>query len=86
MRGIWQRPPWLWIFPCRIISKRTYGDVMVWVDYGTPKTQTVTIQAVQKKYGTKIDRKAVSRHLKLLSDLGFHVRKGKDGYYFGEAI
>lgn len=53
---------------------------------GTPKTQTVIIQAVQEKYGTKIDRKAVSRHLELLGALGFRVRKGKDGYYLGEAI
>jgi hypothetical protein len=53
---------------------------------GTPKTQTVIIQAIQEKYGTKIDRKAVSRHLELLGALGFRVRKGKDGYYLGEAI
>jgi hypothetical protein len=53
---------------------------------GTPKTQTAIAQAVQEKYGTKIDRKAVGRHLELLGALGFRVRKGKDGYYLGEAI
>lgn len=47
----------------------------------TPKTQAAIIQAVQGKYGTKIDRKAVSRHLKLLKELGFWVEQSQDGCY-----
>ena len=48
---------------------------------GTPKTQTAIIQMVQQKYGVKMDRKAVSRHLNLLNALGFQIQKNKEGYY-----
>ena len=51
----------------------------------TPKTQTAIIQAVQEQYGTKIDRKAVVRHLELLKALGVDLlQKSKDGYYLGK--
>lgn len=50
----------------------------------TPKTKTAIIQAVQEKYGAKIDRKAVGRHLELLEALGLHVKKSAEGYYFGK--
>lgn len=48
---------------------------------GTSKTQTAIIRAVQERYGAKIDRKAVGRHLELLKSVGFDLlQKGKDGY------
>ena len=47
-----------------------------------PKTQTAIIKEIQEKYGAKIDRKAVVRHLELLKALGFDIlQKCKDGYY-----
>lgn len=47
-----------------------------------PQTQAEIIRAVQDKYGVKIDRKAVGRHLSLLTELGFDLlQKCKDGYY-----
>ena len=47
-----------------------------------PKTQTAIIKEIQEKYGAKIDRKAVARHLELLKALGVDLlQKGKDGYY-----
>jgi hypothetical protein len=47
---------------------------------GTPRTQTAIIRAVQDRYGVKIDRKAVGRHLELLKSLGFDLlQKRKDG-------
>ena len=49
-----------------------------------PKTQAAIMQAVQEKYGTTINRKAVRRHLELLKALGFDLlKKYKDGYYIG---
>lgn len=48
---------------------------------GTPQTQQEIIQKVYQRYGTKIDRKAVSRHLNLLKELGFRVEKSQKGYY-----
>jgi biotin operon repressor len=50
----------------------------------TPKTQTAIIQSIQEKYGTKIDRKAVRRHLELLEALGLYIEKCEDGYYIGK--
>lgn len=47
----------------------------------TPKTQMAIIRSIQEKYGPKMDRKAVRRHLKLLEALGVHVEKCEDGYY-----
>ncbi len=41
---------------------------------GTPKTQAAIIQSVQEKFGTKIGRKAVSRHMELLKALHFQVQ------------
>lgn len=50
-----------------------------------PKTQTAIIKEIQEKYGAKIDRKAVVRHLELLKALGVDLlQKGKDGYYLGK--
>ena len=50
----------------------------------TSKTKTAIIRSVQEKYGAKIDRKAVSRHLELLEALGVCVEKCEDGYYIGK--
>ena len=50
----------------------------------TPKTQTVIIQSIQEKYGVKIDRKAVRRHLELLEALGLYIEKCEDGYHLGK--
>lgn len=50
-----------------------------------PKTQTAIIKEIQEKYGAKIDRKAVVRHLELLKALGVDLlQKCKDGYYLGK--
>lgn len=51
----------------------------------TPKTQTAIIKEIQEKYGAKIDRKAIVRHLELLKALGVDLlQKGKDGYYLSK--
>ena len=50
----------------------------------TPKTQTAIIQSIQEKFGSKIDRKAVRRHLELLEALGLYIEKCEDGYHLGK--
>ena len=50
----------------------------------TPKTQTAIIQSIQEKFGSKIDRKAVRRHLELLEALGLYIEKCEDGYYLAK--
>ena len=61
-----------------------YPLLILYVLDGTPKTQAAIIQAVQERFGAKIDRKAVGRHLVLLKALGVHVEKCEDGYYIGQ--
>lgn len=56
--------------------------LMIWLVLDdTPKTQAEIIRAVQAKYGEKIDRKAVKRHLDLLEALQFPMEHGQNGYY-----
>ena len=61
-------------------SPSAYPLLILKVLDGMPRTQTAIIRAVQDRYGVKIDRKAVGRHLELLKSLGFDLlQKGKDG-------
>ena len=47
-----------------------------------PQTQNEIVQSVQEKYGIKMDRKAVGRHLELLKAIGFNLlQKCASGYY-----
>lgn len=46
----------------------------------TPKTKAAIIRAVQEKFGPKINRKAVGRHLELLKAFGHEIQKTDDGY------
>lgn len=50
----------------------------------TPKTQTAIIKEIQRKYGNKIDRKAVVRNLELLNDLGYKIQRSNGGYYISK--
>lgn len=50
----------------------------------TPKTKAAIIQAVQEKFGAKIDRKAVGRHLELLDALKYNIQKSNNGYYISK--
>ena len=62
-------------------SPSAYPLLILQVLDSTPKTQTAIIQEVQEKYGTKMDRKAVSRHLDLLKEFRSGIQKSKDGHY-----
>lgn len=64
-------------------SPSAYPFLILNVLDNTPKTKAAIIQAVQKKYGTKIDRRAVGRNLELLKALGFDLLQHDDGYYLG---
>lgn len=61
-------------------SPSAYPLLILQVLNDTPKTQTAIIQAVQEKYGAKIDRKAVKRHLELLEALGYSITHDSTGY------
>ncbi len=47
----------------------------------SPKTQTQIIAAVQEKYGTKMDRRAVRRNLDLLQALNYPIEHSPKGHY-----
>lgn len=68
--------------PGTIFTPSAYPLLVLKVLDSTPKTQTAMIKQIQETFGTKIDRKAVVRHLELLEALfGFRIRKCKDGYF-----
>ena len=51
---------------------------------GTPKTKIAIIQEAKEKFGVKMDRKAVARHLELLEAFEYGIQKNNDGYYIGK--
>lgn len=56
--------------------------LLVWqVLTDTPQIQAEILRAVRDRYGARIDRKAIRRHLELLEALGVPIQKCKDGYY-----
>lgn len=62
-------------------SPSAYPLLILQVLDKTPQTKAGIIRAVQNQYDTKIDRKAVGRHLELLHALGYHIQECADGYY-----
>lgn len=46
-----------------------------------PQTQTQLSQMIFECWDTRIDRKAIGRHLQLLKNLGFSLGHCKEGYY-----
>ena len=65
-------------------SRSAFPLLILGVLDDTPKTQAEIIRAVQAKYGAKIGRKAVKRHLELLDALGFNIPKSENGYYLSK--
>lgn len=65
-------------------SPSAYPLLILQVLDKTPQTKAGIIRAVQNQYDTKIDRKAVGRHLELLHALGYHIQECADGYYINE--
>lgn len=47
----------------------------------TPKTHTQISNAVRQKYGCTMERKAVGRHIELLSAMGYPIKHYSQGYY-----
>lgn len=75
----------------RITEYMNYGSsahpLMVYRALGKiPATQEEIARRIDNAWDTHMERKAIGRHLQLLSDLGFPVQHGPKGYYFdGEA-
>ena len=65
-------------------SPSAYPFLILQVLDCTPKTQTAFIKEIQRKYGKKIDRKAVVRNLELLNDLGYKIQRSNGGYYISK--
>ena len=65
-------------------SRSAFPLLILGVLDDTPKTQAEIIREVQAKYGAKIGRKAVKRHLELLDALGFNIQKCEGSYYLGK--
>ena len=73
----------------RIHSRTDYGTsayplMILRVLNEKPQNQAAIIRAVYEQYEMKMDRKAVSRNLELLTALGFCVQKSQEGYYIEE--
>lgn len=49
--------------------------------YDTPQTQERLAERIVHELGTRIERKAIGKHLKLLKTLGYPVKHNADGYY-----
>ena len=65
-------------------SPSAYPLLILQVLDRTPQTNAAIIRAVQNKYSTKIDRKAVGRHMELLIALGYRIQECADGYYISK--
>lgn len=70
--------------PAVKFTPSAYPLLILQVLNDTPKTQTAIIKEIQKKFGTKIDRKAVVRDLALLKAFGFDLQRYNSGYYIGK--
>jgi hypothetical protein len=46
-----------------------------------PQTHEQLAAKIRERYGVKIERKAVGRHLRLLKDMNFGVKRCKEGTY-----
>ena len=62
-------------------TPNTYPILILQVLDETPKNQAAIIKAVEDRFGAKMDRKAVSRHIALLNELHYRIQKTKEGYH-----
>ena len=62
-------------------TPNTYPILILLVLDETPKTQATIIKSIEDQFGATIDRKAVSRHIKLLQELHYGIHKNNEGYY-----
>lgn len=61
-------------------TPNTYPLMVAEVLDGTPRTVEAIVRKIHETYGVLIDRKAVSRHLKLLRAIDFPLERVKGGY------
>ena len=62
-------------------TPNTYPLMVLEVLDSVPQTIESMVQRIHSKYGVKVERKAVSRHLELLRELGLSGARTKGGYY-----
>ena len=74
------------IIPCMDFGTSAYPVMVLIMLQGVPQTQERLARRILNELGTRIDRKAIGRHLELLKKLGYPVQHNAQGYYLAGDI
>lgn len=69
------------IIPCMDFGTSAYPVMVLLMLQDVPQTQERLAKRILHELGTRIERKAIGKHLKLLKTLGYPVKHNADGYY-----
>lgn len=69
------------IIPCMDFGTSAYPVMVLLMLQDVPQTQERLAKRILNELGTRIDRKAIGRHLELLKKLGYPVQRNEHGYY-----
>ena len=69
------------IIPCMDFGTSAYPVMVLLMLQGVPQTQERLAKRILHELGTRIERKAIGEHLKLLKTLGYPVKHNANGYY-----
>lgn len=69
------------IIPCMDFGTSAYPVMVLLMLQDVPQTQERLAKRILHELGTRIERKAIGEHLKLLKTLGYPVKHNADGYY-----
>jgi len=69
------------IIPCMDFGTSAYPLMVLLMLKDVPQTQEWLAKRILHELGTRIERKAIGKHLKLLKTLGYPVKHNADGYY-----
>lgn len=69
------------IIPCMDFGTSAYPVMVLLMLQDVPQTQERLAKCILHELGTRMERKAIGKHLKLLKTLGYPVKHNADGYY-----
>ena len=69
------------IIPCMDFGTSAYPVMVLLMLKDVPQTQDQLAKRILRELGTRIERKAIGKHLKLLKSLGYPVKHNADGFY-----
>lgn len=69
------------IIPCMDFGTSAYPVMVLLMLQDVPQTQERLAKRILHELGTRMERKAIGKHLKLLKTLGYPVKHNADGYY-----